>query len=191
MKNKVVIEGIFFVLCSGLLLAAAQFSDSLVPMSFDRERFKESVVEPRDNVYGVCQIDDTYIWMAGNNGKLIRSEDGGITWHDLDSGTIEHLQDIAAWNRERLVAVGNEGEVVISDNGGDTWIAVDAPRSEIENKFFRVRTYPEGRAWICGAVGTILFTDDYGQTWVRKVPEEDISFNDIAFATDDDRGCRR
>jgi photosystem II stability/assembly factor-like uncharacterized protein len=80
------------------------------------------------------------------------------------------------------VAVGNEGVVIISTDGGINWQKIDAPKSEVDNKLVRVKTYPGGKAWACGMMGAALFTTDYGKTWHRGLPEQDIAFNDVAFA---------
>jgi len=184
MKRARIIDLFIFFACAVALLSAARHSDSFVPTSFEKEKFIPTVIEQRDNMYGVAQAADKYVWLCGNHGKIVKSEDCGKTWRLLETATVIHFQDIAAWDKDRLVAVGNEGVIIISNNGGDTWTAVDAPKSEVANKLFRVKTFPDGRALTCGVMGTLLSTADYGATWTRQIPEEDVAYNDIGFATE-------
>ena len=184
MKKTVINEIAIFIISSAILLTAAWHSELFVPSGFKRDIFKSSPIERRDNMYGVTHAGDNLIWIVGNIGKIARSKDGGKTWDSSNSAVNYNLQDIAAWDEKRLVAVGNEGVLIVSEDGGDTWIKKDVPKSEIANKLIRVKTQPDGKAWACGIMGTALYTDDYGNTWRRRIPEEDIAFNDIAFATD-------
>jgi len=185
MKKAIIIEWLVFVVCATALLMAGIYSDGFVPTSFGKESIKASVVEPRDNMYGAVQVGDRFVWICGQNGKIVRSIDAGKTWKNLDAGDPQHLQDIAAWDEHRLVAVGNDGVVIISRDGGESWARVEVPKSKVDNKLIRVKTYSNGNAWTCGILGTALSTDDYGATWVRRIPEQDIAYNDIAFATPD------
>lgn len=185
MNKAIIIEWLVFIVCAVALLMAAICSDAFVPTSFGKETFKPSVIEPRETMYGAAQVGDRFVWICGQNGKIVRSIDGGKSWKILDSGVIQNLQDVAAWDERRLVAVGNNGVVIISQDGGDSWAEVEVPKSEVANKLIRVKTFPDGKAWACGVMGTALSTNDYGATWTRRIPEQDIAHNDIAFATQD------
>jgi photosystem II stability/assembly factor-like uncharacterized protein len=171
------------VVSSSLLIAALN-TESFVPSGFKEDIFKSSPIERRDNMYGVTHAGDNLIWIVGNIGKIAHSRDGGKSWESQKSGIPYNLQDISAWDEKRLVAVGNQGVLIISDNGGDSWVQKEVPTSEVANKLIRVKTQADGKAWTCGIMGTALYTNDYGATWKRRIPEEDIAFNDIAFATD-------
>lgn len=184
MKKTVVTELIILTVVSAFLLIAAMNTESFVPSGFVADIFKASPIERRDNMYGVTHAGEDFIWIVGNIGKIARSRDGGITWEALKSGIANNLQDVAAWDEKRLVAVGNQGLLIVSEDGGDTWVKKDVPLSKVANKLIRVKTQPNGSAWACGILGTALYTDDYGATWTRRIPEEDIAFNDIAFASD-------
>jgi len=185
MKKAFIIEALVFVFIASALLTSAWFSDSFVPSSFEKETFKPSVVELRDNLYGSAHAGEGLIWIAGNNGKIIRSKDGGKKWENLKSGTLIHFQDIAAWDEKHLVAVGNNAVIATSQDGGDSWIIRDIPKSKVANKLIRVKTFPKGVAWTCGIMGAAFYTDDYGRNWQRRIPEKDIAYNDIAFVTEE------
>jgi photosystem II stability/assembly factor-like uncharacterized protein len=139
-------------------------------------------IEFRDLFYGVASPEDGVIWMVGSYGKIIRSDDGGTSWQEQTSHTAVNLQAIAAWDSRRAVAVGNDGVVLVTDDGGANWVEVEAPRSEIVNKLLRVQVLDGGVSWAAGAGGMILFSQDWGSSWERRSPQEDIAWNDVQFA---------
>ncbi len=144
-------------------------------------------IERRDRFYGIEVLDEGRIlWAVGSDGKVIRSEDGGDSWTVQRTPTRENLQDIAAWDTERAVLVGNEGVVLITSDAGETWESATAPRSEIFNKLIRVEALPDGEAWAVGAMNAVFRSRDFGVSWERAVPEEDITWNGIAFVGERD-----
>lgn len=146
------------------------------------------VIEKRDRFYGVAMTGAGWLWAAGNDGKIVRSEDGGNSWTAQNSGTATHLQSIAAWNVEQAVVAGNRGTLRFTADGGKTWRNSEAPLALPAPKIVRVRIAGPGTAWAVGEMATVLVSSDYGKTW-KAAPSktEDMSWNDIAVAGD--RGC--
>lgn len=138
-------------------------------------------IERTDSFYGITVPAAGVVWIAGNNGKVVRSEDDGRTWTLQKTPVKFHLQDIASWDTKRAVAVGNSGVVIVTADGGAGWTEVQAPRSKVSNKLLRVKTMPDGRAWAVGEMGAVLESSDYGHTWQRRRDEEDVAWNDIVF----------
>ncbi len=188
MKRKSLhsIEWVLFIVCAAALLLAGGISGRYAAETAVSDALPEPVLEPRDRIYGVAVVDDGTVWMAGSNGKVVRCvHDGGCMVQQ--TGTVRHLQDIAAWDARRAVAVGNNGLVIVTRDGGASWKKVSTPRSEISNKLFKVHVYPGGRAWAVGEMGMILRSDTWGETWQRRSDERDLAWNDILF-TDTLRG---
>lgn len=140
------------------------------------------VIERRDFFYGIATPAKGVLWIAGSNGKIVRTEDAGANWHRQSAPTNAHLQDIAAWDARTAVAVGNKGVVLVTSDGGNAWTEVEAPKSQVANKLTRVLALPQGHAWAVGEMGALLHSADFGKTWQRKRDEEDVGWNDIAFA---------
>ncbi len=186
--GSVSIDLIVFVASCAALLALAALTDRLVPeASPERTNLKAPPLDGRDRTYGVAAPQPDVLWLAGSAGKIVRSDDAGATWAVQQTPLGEDLQDIAAWDGKRAVAVGNDGVAVVTADGGASWRRVDVPRSEVANKLLRVRLAPDGSAWAVGAMGTILRSADGGATWERRGREMDVAWNDIAFP-DKDRG---
>lgn len=144
-------------------------------------------IDRRDKFFGIAVPVKGTIWVAGNNGKVIRSDDNGNSWNVQDTPVQAHLQDLAAWDAQRAVAVGNQGVVIVTKDGGKTWKEIHAPTSSVANKLMRVRILPNGNAWAVGEMGAVLLSRDYGESWERKAKEEDIGWSDIVF-TDSKNG---
>ena len=142
-------------------------------------------IDSNDLLLGAVASGDKTAWLVGNFGKILRTDDRGVTWRLQKSGTDEHLQDVDAWDANHALAVGNNGIVLRTEDGGNNWQQITVPRSTIANKMIRVHTLPGGEAWAVGEVGKILHSSDYGKTWTRMRPEEDVIINDIAVVAPD------
>ncbi|MFZ3207845.1 MAG: YCF48-related protein [Geobacteraceae bacterium] len=134
----------------------------------------------RDRFYGVVSPTPTTVWAVGSHGKVVRSNDAGNSWVVQTTPTTEHLQDIATWDDKRACAVGNNGVVMVTSDGGTSWKSVEAPRSDLANKFVAVRVFPDGGAWVVGEMGAVLYSKDFGLTWERRLKQEDVAWNSIA-----------
>lgn len=142
------------------------------------------VIERRDIFYGLAAPTPGTAWAAGNQGKIVRSDDGGKTWSRQTTGVDAHLQSIAAWDTEHAVAVGNGGTVVVTATKGNTWKKASIPPDVAGVKLLRVRTYPGGKAWAVGEMGMVLSSDDFGATWRAMTLGGDVGWNDVAFVKD-------
>lgn len=142
------------------------------------------VFERGDQFYGIAPAGGTSLWLAGSNGKILRSDDMGGSWRVQQTPVGKTLQDIAAWDATRAVAVGNDGIVLVTADGGKSWADAGAPRSAIANKLLRVKAGPEGQAWAVGEGGSLLRGSGYGASWQRDAGNEDNAWNDIAVRGD-------
>lgn len=140
----------------------------------------------RDRYYGIQIPEPGILWMVGNGGKIIRSEDDGVTWEIQKTPTTLNLMSLAAWDKDNAVVVGNTGLIMVTTDGGQTWEERDAPRSRIANKLIRVRIIPGTDKLIAvGILGKVLLSEDRGNTWEQQYFYYDWSFfeerfNDLA-----------
>lgn len=163
-----------FLIIGGLLYAAL-----FVKPSVDGASVAPPAMSNSDLVYGVTVAERSKIFAVGNDGKIWRTDDEK-TWKLESSPTKETLQDVAAWDGQKAVAVGNQGIVLRTGDGGNVWTAVTVPKSSIANKLIRVHVYSGGEAWAVGEGSTVLHSVDFGSSWNRVLPEEDLTWNDIA-----------
>ncbi len=168
------------VIVSGLLYAGL-----FIKPEPSGEALVEPVIEAKDKFYGLSLAGDQGLWVVGSFGKIIYSADKGQNWVKQNSGAKQHLQSVSAWDANRAIVVGNDGTTLVTDDAGKHWNRVETPRSEIANKLLRVKTRPNGEAWIVGEVSALYQTFDYGKTWNRRSGDEDISYNDLTFVSAD------
>ncbi|MFZ5457585.1 MAG: WD40/YVTN/BNR-like repeat-containing protein [Pseudomonadota bacterium] len=143
-------------------------------------KVEPKAVERRDNFFSVVAPSEQVAWAAGTGGKIVRTDDGGRTWHRQNTATYENLQGIAAWDAQHAVAAGNHGVILYTADGGNSWKAAQVPKSDNPNKLFRVHIF-DGVAWAVGEFGSLLRSDDKGATWTRAMEEKDRAWNDICF----------
>ncbi|MCK9989793.1 MAG: hypothetical protein RugAbin2_00807 [Rugosibacter sp.] len=138
--------------------------------------------ERGDHFYGLAMPESRVIWMVGGGGKIFRSEDGAESWVRQVSGTHMALQDVAAWDGKRAVAVGNERVVIVTSDGGLSWHPADISSQNLTGrKWLRVRALPNGEAWVVGEGGAAFRSADFGQHWERLGAVEDVAWNDVQF----------
>lgn len=172
---RIIVSSIPWLVIAGLLWAGFFIKPQPVGSTV-----QPPIVEARDHYYGIAAFDNHQLWLAGSNGKIVAvHRDGTLT--RLKTPTAHTLQDIAAWDARRAVAVGNDGVVLVSADGGASWQEVkDVPKSAVANKLTKVRVLQNGKAWAVGEMGALLYSSDHGQVWARARSEEDVAWNDIA-----------
>jgi photosystem II stability/assembly factor-like uncharacterized protein len=162
---------------AGLLYAALFIKPAVTSKSLPLP-----VVELRDRFYGVAMLRPEDVWAVGNDGKIVRSTDGGKIWAAQKSGTTKHLQSIAAWDDKDAVVVGNSGTILFTSDGGGQWRKAGLPASVTTQKLVHVRAEPDKRIWAVGEMGTVIVSANSGATWTSaSTRTEDMSWNDIGF----------
>lgn len=139
-----------------------------------------AVIERGDYMYGAAGLGAGKLLTVGSNGKIWSSAFPELAWRVVPSPLDTTLQDVAAWDERRAVAVGDLGAVIVSDDGGARWTRVAAPLSKVANKLLHVAATAGGGAWAVGEAGAVLKSADYGHSWSRARAEEDIAWNGVA-----------
>lgn len=137
---------------------------------------------PRDRFVAIEAPAPDILWMASLEGKIVRSDDGGSTWHIQRPAGTSALQDMVAWTSGDAVAVGADGLILKTTDGGATWTPQTFPL-ETKVRLLHVGQSPDGRLWITGERNTLLVSDDGGRTFSPRADWRDVGINDVAFAT--------
>lgn len=104
-------------------------------------------------------------WVAGKNGILKKTSNGGATWSSQTSGTSKELKSIHFADANTGWAVGKESIVLKTVNGGNTWVSKPNPAHE---DLYAVAFYGTGTGVAVGKDGTIITTADGGETWTLR-----------------------
>ncbi|HEX8142730.1 MAG TPA: YCF48-related protein [Pyrinomonadaceae bacterium] len=137
-------------------------------------------------------------WVAGDNGFVSRTEDGGVNWSQQPIETNEAINDIYFRGKdEGYVLVGSR--IFGTRNGGERWqelrrfSAADFGGGEPE--LYSLRFSGKKKGWIVGSVSRrdvvvdslLIYTDDGGASWIRQRVPSKVELIHVDF-TNDQRG---
>jgi photosystem II stability/assembly factor-like uncharacterized protein len=126
-------------------------------------------VDPGDiNLYAMSYGDPDHLWVVGEFGTTMASEDGGRTFHQQRAPIETTLSGVYFADARNGWAVGIDAVILRNTDGGTTWTAQATPITQ--RSFYDVVV--RGRqGWIVGNAGTILRSSDGGETWaVEPLP---------------------
>jgi photosystem II stability/assembly factor-like uncharacterized protein len=124
-------------------------------------------------------------WVAGDNGFVSHTEDGGATWAQQPLGTNEAVNDIYFRNKDDgYILAGNR--IFNTRNGGERWSELRSFSADeyggATPELYSIRFSGKKRAWIVGSVSRrdvvvdslMVYTDDGGASWLRqRVPTKE------------------
>ena len=107
-------------------------------------------------------IDKNEIWIAGNDGVLLHSTDGGLTWKQNRFKEYNYYSVIFT-NKDEGFIGGENGKFIQTTNGGRTWKSDSLPAFKINRLMYSGSTL-----WAIGNGGTIQKSDNKGKSWSGK-----------------------
>lgn len=129
------------------------------------------------NAAFTCNTDTA--WIAGDNGLILRSVNGGMNWTSQQSNSQQNLNDISFISRSRGITVGDGGTVLVTTNSGISWINRTINLSINLNKIHFINS---NTAAAVGANGKIFRTTDGGNSWLLQSTTVLTSLNSVAFS---------
>jgi photosystem II stability/assembly factor-like uncharacterized protein len=124
-------------------------------------------------------------WAVGDSGKIIHTDNGGLTWLQQTSGTTNHLTDVYFIDMNIGFAVGANGTILKTDNGGIIWSQLSTGTNNSLNGVCFIDTVT---GWIVGGyrywpndISIILHTSDGGINWTQQTFEDTTGLNDVYF----------
>lgn len=143
--------------------------------------------KPTDNdLEDVCFVDDLNGWAVGENGTIIHTNNGGVSWDFQESGTLFSLRSVVFKDLQTGWIVGGEthpipGDYIIlhTTDGGNNWIDQDSDSTACMRSVFFIDS---GIGWAVGDRGTLLYTGNGGIEWVSQWSgSPSIDFNEVYF----------
>ena len=151
------------------------FSDTSRPLPSEfaqLELFTKSISED------VCGLRRG--WVAGGNGTLLETNDGGQAWRKLFPPTKDTIRDIhfasdrIGWlvcERDAFKVQTNDeprSYLLKTGDGGSSWHTVSFKDSEINARLVRAVFADAQRGWVFGETGVVFATRDGGASWTRQ-----------------------
>lgn len=121
-------------------------------------------VPTSNDLYAVDFYDEYNGWIAGSGGTLLRTSDGGQTWVKVNTGFLNHFYSVAMLNLNQVVVAGQNGLIIRTQDSGATWIVVQAGNQDYS--IYDISIHKTNGYGIAGGSGnTILWTNDFGNSW--------------------------
>ncbi len=122
------------------------------------------------------------LFVAGQNGAMIYSDDGGNYWQQAKTSTTGNIQHITATPTGALIATGLKGLLLRSSDNGENWQII---YSTLHDNFRKVIIDAhKARLYLTTRAGDILFSDDDGKNWHLQTKVSSSSIKGLALNAD-------
>jgi photosystem II stability/assembly factor-like uncharacterized protein len=126
--------------------------------------------------------------ISGLGGVILKTEDGGRSWHYEDIGRKQAIFSVLPFDSKRAMVVGEKGLMRTSDDGGVTWKQPAIGFPTIFTFMRDVSFERDGRVgYIVGQRGLVLRTEDGGETWKQVLPPQGKKAQEEEVAAADQR----
>ena len=123
-------------------------------------------------------VDQYTGWSVGDHGTIVRTRNSGETFEVLPSTTFEHLNAVEFFSSYFGFAVGNRGTLLETHNGGDSWENIDIG---VNADLLDLCLCFPNKIWIAADGGTVLVSEDGGNSFQCTFSDPLISLNSICF----------
>jgi photosystem II stability/assembly factor-like uncharacterized protein len=151
-----------------------------------------------ETLEAVFFVDTQNGWVAGEDGAIFHTIDGGQSWQRQDSGTTEDLRAIYFTDASRGWAAGRKSTIVRTIDGGQTWESQLSPIVLDALTLGAIHFADANHGWIvggyyscsgvfpnirCTARGRVFGSEDGGESW-SHIDSISTYPNDVYFADD-------
>jgi photosystem II stability/assembly factor-like uncharacterized protein len=139
---------------------------------------------PGDLLYAMCFSDNSHgtiltIYQYGQTSKILRTNDGGNSWIEQNSGVYAYLFGVDFVDALNGIIVGMNGLTIRTTDGGYTWINRVSGTSKILEDVSYTET---NSATAVGYEGTILHSSNGGNRWTNQVSNTGRRLMAVSFA---------
>ena len=150
----------------------------VVIFSDDGKSFRQAKVPTRAVLTSVFFINDKRGWIAGHDGTVLSTADGGENWHVLreEQGKDRVLLSIWFADEGHGIAVGQFGLALFTEDGGVTWQERRLVDGEIGEKHLMHIFAGGGQVFVVAEAGALFRSDDGGRSWKGQQTDNRGSF---------------
>lgn len=171
-----------------LLLDAAQAGTRLVAIgerghivfSADQGKSWQQVASPTQaTLTSLFFLDAQNGWAVGHDSVILKSTDGGSSWRQVFSAPEMNKPLLKVWfsDARNGLAIGAYGLFLQTHDGGTSWQQRKITDGDLHLNALAARG--DGTLLIAGEAGSLLRSDDHGQTWHALPSPYRGSFFDI------------
>jgi photosystem II stability/assembly factor-like uncharacterized protein len=133
------------------------------------------------NYYCIHFEDNLTGWVCGQNGKILKTSNGGLSWFQQQSNTNYLLRSIFFTSAMQGNACGDNGTVIRTGTGGLFWVTRTSGTANNLNSIYFVSP---NKGWIAGDGGIILKTTNSGDNWSSQPSGVTISLKSVFFTSE-------
>ncbi|AIR91514.1 WD40/YVTN/BNR-like repeat-containing protein [Pseudomonas cremoricolorata] len=135
----------------------------------------------------IAQVKDRGLFIVGEQGSLYRSSDDGQSWASVPGpyeGSLFGVLGTAS--PATLLAFGLRGNLLRSTDFGDTWqrITLSTERGPFAAGLSGAALLDDGRVVVVGNAGSVLLSDDDGETFTVNSRRDRIALAGVAGLAD-------
>ncbi|MCP4713989.1 MAG: hypothetical protein GY868_02640 [Deltaproteobacteria bacterium] len=141
------------------------------------------------HLFGISFADAEHGWAVGEWGTTLHTSDGGKSWQTQREEMDRTFNNVCFLDRETGWIVGERGTILHTRDGGKSW-QPQLPKvferedfeAELENpppSLFGVFFTDRDHGWACGIDGTIITTNNGGNTWELQDSKTDMTLYTI------------
>lgn len=165
MKFQFILLGLFCFLI--ISCKPAEKAKYLEYYQFDTLQFNQTT-----SIRGIDVLNDSVVWLSGNNGFFARTVSGGKEWNSgiVASDELLDFRDIHAFSDNEAIAMsaGSPGRIYKTINGGKSW-DLKYQNNHPSIFFNSLEFWDNKRGLVCGdpidGIFQILITNDGGESW--------------------------
>ncbi|MCU7797046.1 MAG: hypothetical protein KZQ75_07950 [Candidatus Thiodiazotropha sp. (ex Myrtea spinifera)] len=106
------------------------------------------------------------LWVTASFSTLIHSDENKQNWQEISQQEDMQFTTIQWFDREHAVVTGEFGSLYFTSDSGTSW----ERGNDIPNEFYPMAAWfrNQNEGWVAGLSGTILYTQDHGETWNKQ-----------------------
>jgi len=125
-----------------------------------------AILNPANNdLFDVNFIDASTGFTVGSEGDILKTNNGGDSWVNQASGTVETLRGICFPDSNSAIIVGHSGTILHTKDGGANWASQESGTGQ---NLFAVSFASRDIGFTVGQNGLILATTDGGLNWQKQ-----------------------
>lgn len=153
--------------------------------SLDRFQKKEYGLNVNFSGQGdIFFINSTHGWVAGGNGNIVSTTNGGASWQISNSGFDPNSTCQTMWFTDQLTGWIGGSDLYKTADGGNSWTKQNIQFNA--NEIHDIQFTSNRNGWLAGDMGIIMRTCNGGSSWITEqgARENFQKIRDIHFIND-------
>ncbi|WP_339699076.1 YCF48-related protein [uncultured Marixanthomonas sp.] len=147
-------------------------------LTFSQENWNYLPIELSNYHGALYPTDENIVHVITDGGIFYKTEDGGETWSQFDSGIDEIFLDLAFDGANNGYAVGDNGTILKTINAGENWSQLASGTTEA---IISVAVNTSNNIWAVGNNGVVLHSTNGGNNWSLNTSLTSEKLNSIHF----------